>query len=120
MRERNAIARDARRRYLSRERERARWADASTSYGAPPPLPPMIRLPSQPEHIPPATQEHCLAELWDSAVFWREILDVATAAFFQGFDDCKARLLRIIPYLELHGMQTDGTDKEVETSIDED
>ena len=47
-------------------------------------------------------------------------LDVAAAAFIQDFDDCKARLLRIIPYLELHGIQAGGTDKEIKTLMDED
>ena len=48
------------------------------------------------------------------------MLDVAAAIFIQGSDDCKAYLLRIMPYLELHGIQTDSIDEEVEASMDED
>ena len=81
MRERNAFARDVRWRHLAHKRERIRWTGASSSHGAPPPLPPATMLPPQPEYIPPAIQERCIAEFRNSVVFKRKMLDVAAIAF---------------------------------------
>ena len=120
MREQNIFARDARRRYLAHERKRTRQVGASSSHGAPPPLPRMAMLPSPLEHIPSTIQERYIAEFQNSTAFKREMLDVTAAVFIQSFDDCKIRLQTIMPYLELHGIEVGSTDEEVEASTNED
>ena len=115
IREQNAIARDVRRRYLACERETARWASTSTSHGAPLPLPLVTKLLHQLERILLAIRKHCIIEFWDSMTFRRKMLDVTAATFIQDFDECKTCLLRIMPYLEFHGIQASDIDGEVET-----
>ena len=58
-------------------------------------------------------------EFQNFVAFRKEMLDVIAAIFIQGFNDCKARLQKIMPYLELHNIPTGNTDEEVEILMDE-
>ena len=70
--------------------------------------------------IPPNIQTRCAEESQAPAEF-EQTVDIAVAFFIFGFKNCKARLLSIMPYLELQFLQFGNSDEEVGAfSSDED
>ena len=103
-------------------RARAKHADPSTSHKVPPtsqsPLKPRGGHTPQLEYFPLNIRAHCIQEYQNFIEFEREAINIAVDGFIDGFENCKACLLQMMPYLEIDGFQPRNSDEEAPSNGD--